>query len=185
MTSQIEKNVTIQNYEYESFNNKNINMCRICLEEVDTITEYCKCKGNIGIVHHNCLLKWIKLNIIENKKDKLLCEICKSEFNLKIKKKNNYLGYLVLLLIIIFGVFIYFYYKFYLYIRKTISYDSKSSRATFIFFGLLFTIYYVKILYTIFSKNKIKIIKLLPRKQTINSNIYYEDELNNELTPLL
>jgi E3 ubiquitin-protein ligase DOA10 len=57
--------------------------CRICFNnmEVDEIEPYCACKGSIGVVHEECLIKWIIMQ------DLLKCEICHGEFN--IKKKYN------------------------------------------------------------------------------------------------
>lgn len=46
--------------------------CRICLEEGGKA--YCKCKGTAGLVHEECLMKWIDLD----NRDR--CEICKHAF---------------------------------------------------------------------------------------------------------
>ena len=58
---------------YESFNS--INNCRICFENVDNVVNYCNCKNELAIIHHDCLKKWILLNIKENKESKFSCEI--------------------------------------------------------------------------------------------------------------
>ena len=67
--------------------------CRICLCGVfdEEIERYCLCEGNIGIVHKECLLKWI------NTSNRLKCEICNHNYNLKSKYKPNYNMILIML----------------------------------------------------------------------------------------
>lgn len=50
--------------------------CRICLEEGEFVHP-CRCKGDVGNVHAECLLKWVQ----ESRKD--TCEICNSKYNTK------------------------------------------------------------------------------------------------------
>ena len=52
--------------KYKERSNKN-KVCRICFEKIknnsnNSIISPCKCKGSIRWVHHNCLLKWIKIS---------------------------------------------------------------------------------------------------------------------------
>ncbi|CAH8604835.1 unnamed protein product [Heterobilharzia americana] len=47
--------------------------CRICLEEgdeVDGLLSPCRCKGSVGLVHRNCLEKWLLTS------GKANCELC-------------------------------------------------------------------------------------------------------------
>ncbi|KAM3138420.1 hypothetical protein pb186bvf_009506 [Paramecium bursaria] len=63
--------------------------CRICLEnEVDTTKQIitpCKCKGSTGFVHEQCLKTWI---VTQTKQFSTVCEICKFEYNIQIKKRK-------------------------------------------------------------------------------------------------
>ena len=67
--------------------------CRICLCGVveDEIERYCLCEGNVGVVHKECLLKWI------NTSNRIRCEICNYNYNLKTKYKPNYSMILIIL----------------------------------------------------------------------------------------
>lgn len=49
--------------------------CRICLEPGGQT--FCKCNGTVGLVHHDCLMKWLKVSHRDS------CEICKHEFQTK------------------------------------------------------------------------------------------------------
>lgn len=51
--------------------------CRICLEEEGPFVHPCRCKGQTGNVHAECLRKWID----ESKNN--ACEICKQEYHKK------------------------------------------------------------------------------------------------------
>lgn len=51
--------------------------CRICLEEGGKA--YCKCSGTSGLVHEECLLKWINMD------GRHQCEICKHTFEFEEK----------------------------------------------------------------------------------------------------
>ena len=78
------------------------NLCRICLMPVDNheIKSYCRCDGSTGIIHKQCLLKWI----VEGKRD--TCEICNYKFDLI--KKYVYNWSLVILSILFFSGIIVF-----------------------------------------------------------------------------
>jgi hypothetical protein len=65
-------------------------LCRICLCPLeDDIKYYCNCDGSTGIVHKQCLLKWL----FESARTS--CEICNYEFEIireyKFNKRNIYL----------------------------------------------------------------------------------------------
>ena len=72
--------------------------CRICLDHVIEPKTYCLCSGNVGIVHLECLKKWI----IENNYN-TQCEICHSEYNLVIETTlihfNNIMRFIGIILI--------------------------------------------------------------------------------------
>ena len=50
--------------------------CRICLE--DGGQKFCHCTGTLGLVHKECLEKWLDTS---SRKE---CEICLAKYNLKI-----------------------------------------------------------------------------------------------------
>ena len=69
------------------------NECRICYEPVEEKILFCNCKGSLGYIHQDCLLKCFdiepkKINlcgIIEKK-----CDLCKTDINVKIYKAKSY-----------------------------------------------------------------------------------------------
>ena len=90
-------NIIIKNNEKIINDNKSIsstdsiyeNRCRICMEFVNDLTSYCDCKNSLGIVHFNCLTKWIK-----EKNMKMECEICKSKYkNIAYQKVDSVYDY--------------------------------------------------------------------------------------------
>ena len=57
--------------------------CRICLEQSDTVSYYCDCKGEGAGTHKECLLKWIKTRHFENNVSPMQaihCEICGARY---------------------------------------------------------------------------------------------------------
>jgi E3 ubiquitin-protein ligase DOA10 len=100
---------TILNLGYErnsSSSNDSELLCRICYCPIDKeeIKEYCNCKGSVGIVHKQCLLKWL----FESASSQ--CEICNFQFdiieNYKFNRRIIYLGLCVILWIGGFCVFL-------------------------------------------------------------------------------
>lgn len=84
---------------------KNENPCRICLEENYEKKRYCDCKGSLASVHEECLISWLEYH---NKLtgERIFCEICKKEFELKyIRTKGYYITHTIEL-ILIFMLFI-------------------------------------------------------------------------------
>lgn len=71
------------------------NKCRICFNEIcdEEIVQYCACRGDIGMVHEECLMKWLIIRNIDE------CEICKEKFNLK--KEYNINPRLIYILVIL------------------------------------------------------------------------------------
>ena len=57
-------------------------MCRICLEEGGS--QYCSCTGTCGLVHSECLQKWIDISGRDT------CEICLSKYNFSQKLKLRF-----------------------------------------------------------------------------------------------
>ena len=57
-------------------------LCRICFQKNNLISNFCKCKGSIGFIHETCLKKTIEIN--GNK-----CGVCNSYFDNKYQKKNK------------------------------------------------------------------------------------------------
>lgn len=68
-------------------------LCRICFSE-DNLKEnpllnICKCIGSVRYVHKNCLQEWIKTKLKSKQNinfyyinwKKMICEICKSQYN--------------------------------------------------------------------------------------------------------
>lgn len=165
--------------QYESFNS--INNCRICFENVDNVVSYCNCKNELAMIHHDCLKKWILLNIKENKESKFSCEICKFEYKLDIKKTKYYYLWYFLILLIISILFIC-----YIYIKNINSHGNKLKKSLKIFSGLIVIIYYVKFLNYIFQKEKFKIQKILPVNKNQNNNQNNSINSNqDEYKPLL
>lgn len=50
--------------------------CRICFEEDDNLICPCKCNGSIKYIHNSCL------NTIIEYKRNMMCEICKTKYNI-------------------------------------------------------------------------------------------------------
>lgn len=66
--------------------NSDENICIICLEELDNnkiSLQACKCKNK---VHADCLLTWIE------HKNRIDCEICKSDYIIPINIINNFIN---------------------------------------------------------------------------------------------
>lgn len=57
----------------------NIPTCRYCLEEAKDLITPCSCKGSLRYVHKKCLMEWFQT------KKELQCELCKTDFSLKVK----------------------------------------------------------------------------------------------------
>ena len=56
-----------------------LRMCRICQEEEgDFLQNTCSCRGSLAYVHKECLLKWIA----SKRNNAMVCEICKTHFNI-------------------------------------------------------------------------------------------------------
>lgn len=75
--------------------------CRICFNEIydEEIVQYCACRGDVGMVHEECLMKWLIIRNIEE------CEICKEKFNLKKKyNMNPRLRYVVVISLLWIGL---------------------------------------------------------------------------------
>ena len=99
--SEIEENVLNENILEEGI--QNIHECRICYENVLKPQKYCDCKGSMGNIHLECLLKWLE---VDNKsvnyklKIKKNCELCKKEINILIYKHYTY--YIIIFVLMIF-----------------------------------------------------------------------------------
>jgi len=84
---------------------QNIHECRICYEEVLNPQKYCDCKGSMGNIHLECLLKWLEVNdksVNYKLKIKKNCELCKKEINILIYKHYTY--YITIFLLILFYI---------------------------------------------------------------------------------
>ena len=101
ITEETEKNI----YDSKSISSTDSiyeNRCRICMEFVNDLTLYCDCKNSLGIVHFNCLAKWIK-----EKNMKMECEICKSKYkNISYQKVESVYDYNKLKQLFILLIFI-------------------------------------------------------------------------------
>jgi E3 ubiquitin-protein ligase DOA10 len=91
----------------DSFSSSNSEIkCRICYETVEDPRQYCNCDGSIAVIHLECLKKWIVSNNY-----KLICEICKEPYNLKVKWSsincNNFFYIIYITLCNVFFWFIY------------------------------------------------------------------------------
>jgi len=79
--------------------------CRYCLEYVEDDRKYCNCKGSHGYIHYDCLVRWYEFNNYKIIK----CELCKTDFNIKValditRKSVFNLITLILNLVMIIGV---------------------------------------------------------------------------------
>ena len=54
--------------------------CRICLDSIEEgdnkLLSICKCKGSLGYVHRDCVLRWIK-----ERNGNRTCELCKTKYD--------------------------------------------------------------------------------------------------------
>ena len=101
-------NTNSSNNSQSSINSliKSQNLCRICLDSIDerNIKYFCKCEGYTGVVHKQCLLKWI----LEGKRE--TCEICNHKFDIVKTYRINWLTIIsiifVIIIVILFSVII-------------------------------------------------------------------------------
>lgn len=99
--SEIDETVLNENVLEEGI--QNIHECRICYEQVSNPQKYCDCKGSMGNIHLECLLKWLE---VDNKrvnyklKIKKNCELCKKEINILIYKHYTY--YITIFVLMLF-----------------------------------------------------------------------------------
>jgi E3 ubiquitin-protein ligase DOA10 len=104
--SEIEENVLNENILNENVLEEgiqNIHECRICYENVLNPQKYCDCKGSMGNIHLECLLKWLEVNkkkVNYKLKIKRNCELCKKEINILIYKHYTY--YIIIFVLMIF-----------------------------------------------------------------------------------
>ena len=91
----------------DSFSSSNSEIrCRICYETVDDPRQYCSCDGTVGIIHLECLKKWIVSNNY-----KLTCEICNEPYKINVRwtyiNLNNICLILFLLICNVFFTMVY------------------------------------------------------------------------------
>ena len=84
--------LTPNNYEYRT--------CRYCLEYVDEDEKYCECKGYQGYIHYKCLAKWYQFNNYSITK----CELCNSDFKIKVVNDVSINSVLTILLFILISI---------------------------------------------------------------------------------
>ena len=162
----------------ESFNKNKV--CRICFEEIknnskisknsnnsnnsnNLIISPCKCKGSIRWVHHNCLLKWIKIS------KKKYCQSCNYNYDIIFESDNflhNNITIISILSYFLFSVLSFFIYNL-IYKKKVLS-------------RLTYTSFYhsLKIQIIIFCFLFIG-LKFLPNYQAILNNLLEDIYLTN------
>jgi E3 ubiquitin-protein ligase DOA10 len=136
--------------------------CRICLENTDNNTSYCKCKGTIQYIHRECLIDYINKskNKIENNCifNKIKCDICNSYILFYSRKEKKY--YLSILasfvLLILLNILIY------IYLNKHIN-----SYLILFLYLLLF------VLYLLINYYSLKYFNLLTKKIYLIKNGYF------------
>jgi E3 ubiquitin-protein ligase DOA10 len=83
--------------------------CRICLDDnkEELYQNICNCKGSLNYIHKNCLFNWM------NTKNDMICEICKSKYDIILENEINkfdilYITFLYMLIIFDVEYIVYF-----------------------------------------------------------------------------
>ena len=151
------------------------NHCRICLDHIENVVQYCNCEGSTSPIHLECLEKWIKTS------NNFTCEICHEEY--RIDKKYTYCNYFNIrniLLLSILNIFIGTLY----WICAPIVYKEKhtdeiSNNIYFISLGIIIHIYFIH--------HSIKIYKYYEKigLKIIANNETYDINETNETSTLI
>lgn len=131
---------------FSNDSHQSIQSCRICMESVNDLKQFCLCSGYVSVIHKSCLLKWITISNASK------CEICSKEFKLikgtKIYWKHILIAIFVLLFII--GIYIYIYISSYMFESDNKELYLISVVTTLVLIGLAINntpqIFYTKIL---------------------------------------
>jgi hypothetical protein len=78
----------------ESQNSSSQVVCRICYEESTAdkgkLLYPCHCIGSVQYIHESCLKKWIENNVMNERKMRPECELCKFKFQMKFSSKYKF-----------------------------------------------------------------------------------------------
>jgi len=136
-----------------------IKSCKYCQENTDeTLIEPCKCNGSLKYLHKSCLEEWIK-NYGKNK-----CEICKSNYNVKITYVKS-INYFEISKKIFFGflsyVLSYALFSILMYIIPFFYIGTDNEYLTFLISGIITTHILSFMIFVFIKKNNIYIKKCL------------------------